>query len=246
MLPLVIGYKIRPRVPGNTQRVGCCLAESAKGKGTLMLRSISILSLALFGSIGCAGLDYKTIVYEPLPVRSDGVSEAKYERLLKEARTRQEEAEKGNKGIRYYDTSPYVLFYANGKGGAEWAVHVLPDPEKLRTVRPYSKLASLETELTFDPKSGVLTKSTETADGTVLAIAVADLFAKLAPMFLALDLPTEDGKEREGNVMVIPAPRLYKIVTKNNRWYLRGGPGDEEIFLAIIPATSETKPKYKN
>src|SRR5687767_993882 len=56
--------------------------------------------------------------------------------------------DRGN-GIRYYQTSMYLLVYANGKGGLGHEIVELPDPTKKMMAEPYADLASLNMELKF-------------------------------------------------------------------------------------------------
>ena len=53
-------------------------------------------------------------------------------------------------GLRFYQVSPFLLVYADGKGGVVWEIHNLPDPTKMMSAKPYNYLSSLQVKLTFD------------------------------------------------------------------------------------------------
>jgi hypothetical protein len=74
------------------------------------------------------------------------------------------------RGIRYYESSLFLLVYLDGKGGIKSDFYHLPDPSKPMAVRPYSVLSDLESEFVFD--NGVLTKSVAKADETAIPKAV--------------------------------------------------------------------------
>lgn len=137
-------------------------------------------------------------------------------------------------GIRYMATSPYLIAYSDGKGGMISQIYYLPDPAKKMSATPKTKLADVDMTMTFD--RGVLTQTTETMDATAVPTAIAKAVEAFAPKLLAL--LNEAQKEQEHS---LPAPYVYKIIVSANTVQFRGGPGDAEIKITLLPQTAKEK-----
>ncbi|MGC4041934.1 MAG: hypothetical protein QM710_14415 [Flavobacterium sp.] len=128
-------------------------------------------------------------------------------------------------GIRYYNSSPYLLVYSNGKGGLVSQIVYLPDPNKKMSASPTSFLAS--NQLTMEFSKGVYTTGKNTADGTAVSSAIIKAIETAAPALLAA--LNEPLTERE-----VPAPYLYKIVVEGSQVSFIGGQGDTTIKVNIL------------
>lgn len=151
-----------------------------------------------------------------------------------EAAARNEELDReSGLGIRFYQPSPYLLVYADGKGGLVWEIHHLPDPSKKMSAKPYNYLSTLEAKLTFDDHY-LLTSTHEVADTTAIPSAVLSKIGELAPLIAAaLNAPRENSKES------VPAPRLYKIVEQHGRIQFVGGAVEPVEVLWTPPPDSD-------
>ena len=86
-------------------------------------------------------------------------------------------------GFVYYDDSPYLIVYPDGKGSVTWQVQYLPDQTKKRVAVPQNCMSSLNTSLTF--QNGVLTQSSAAVDETEILKAVGTAIQTLGPLALA-------------------------------------------------------------
>lgn len=132
------------------------------------------------------------------------------------------------KGIRYLGTSPYLIAYSDGKGGAVTEVHYLPDPTKLMSASPHATLADVGSTLNFD--RGVLTESTDTGDATAVPSALLKAVEAFGPTLLGI--LNEAQKEQEHS---LPAPYIFKIVVQGATVVFRGSQGDTAINLTLLP-----------
>jgi hypothetical protein len=115
-------------------------------------------------------------------------------------------------GFRYYETSPFLLVYTDGKGGLVSKILYLPDSTKLRTIKPYNFAASNSTTLKFD--NGRLVQSKAVVDETVVPTAIISGLEKVASSAI---------KAANGNNDGIPAPYLFRIYgDANGNWWLNG------------------------
>lgn len=125
-------------------------------------------------------------------------------------------------GIRYYEASPYLLIYSNGKNGLKWQVLYLPDKTKLRMASPH--VTGGRSELTMYFQNGVLAGSTEVGDTTGIPKAMISALQSVIPLLAAMAAPTEG---------TVPAPYIYKIVAKNGQLSFVGGQGDVGIQVPL-------------
>src|SRR5205085_9163184 len=83
-------------------------------------------------------------------------------------------------GIRYFRGASYVFVQPDGKGAGTWQVLYLPDRSKIMVADPVQFLSSVNSTLTFD--NGVLVKTEDEADATVVPKAIIGVIEKLAPL----------------------------------------------------------------
>jgi hypothetical protein len=126
-------------------------------------------------------------------------------------------------GIRYYENSPYLIVYSDGKGGLRWQIRYLPDQSRVMTVSP--TIAGGRTEMTLHFQNGVLSTMNVVGDSTELPKAVIAAVQSAMPLLAAAG-PKVDG---------FPAPYLYKIVVSGETLTFVGGQGDSAIQVPINP-----------
>lgn len=124
-------------------------------------------------------------------------------------------------GIRYYENSPYLIVYSDGKGGLRWQIRYLPDQSRLMTVSP--TIIGGRTEMTLYFQNGVLASASVVGDSTELPKAIIAAVQSAIPL-LALAGPDQDG---------FPAPYLYKISVDGDKLTFIGGQGDSKIQVPI-------------
>jgi hypothetical protein len=108
------------------------------------------------------------------------------------------------RGVRYYDSSPYLLVQTDNQGGLTSDFMYLPDQNKKRQARPYTFLASNTTTLSF--QNGILTDSSSDTDSSAVPAAVIKALEQVATS--AAKLLAFDAAQTK------QAPRVYlfKIV----------------------------------
>jgi hypothetical protein len=145
--------------------------------------------------------------------------------------------ENKERGIRYYESSPYLLVHTDNEGGLVTRLIYLPDPTKKMAVRPYTRFASSSTTLNF--KNGVLSSAETSVDETAVPKAVLGAIEKAATAaIMAADEP-------QGETHRVPAPYLFKIVFEGNDIKLKGGQAlgpDGKIAPIEVTVPKEKKP----
>lgn len=134
-------------------------------------------------------------------------------------------------GIRYYESSLYLLVYSNGKGGLETKILELPDPSKLTMATPTSRLAKLDTTLDF--QNGYLGNAIHEGDSTVIPTAVAEAVKAVLPSLVGVLEAPEGGPEE---VFQAPAPYLFKIHVENGIVRFVGAKGDKDVHITLAEA----------
>ncbi len=84
----------------------------------------------------------------------------------------------GEKGFRYYASAPFILVYADGKGGLTSKLIYLPDTRRWYSLRPHEFVASNKASLKFS--NGVLTEAKIEGDGTALPKAIVESLKSIA------------------------------------------------------------------
>lgn len=139
-------------------------------------------------------------------------------------------------GIRYYEMAPYLLVYADGKGGITSSIEMMPDTSRKMVMDLNAFASANNTTLTF--VNGVLTSSKFVVDNTAVPAAIVETIKTLgvAAVSNAMNDP-------ESNIVrQIPAPYLYKIVVDRNGTRLVGGPGldrDNKPVVIQVTVTAE-------
>lgn len=129
-------------------------------------------------------------------------------------------------GIRYYESSPYLLVYSDNAGGLVTRIVHLPDRSKRRSIRPYARLA--RGKATFDFRNGVLTGTDSDSDATAIPRAVVGALEAAAKA--AIVAGRGSGM---GDGTAVPAPYLFKIVVAGDRVELVGGGRPEPIRVDL-------------
>jgi len=112
-----------------------------------------------------------------------------------------QDKDRHEEGIRYYESSLFLLVYEDGAGKLKYDFRYLPDPSKPMAIRTHSWIAKLETEYTFE--NGVLTKSIAKVDETAVPKAIVAAAKDLIPASL---VKTESSDAPSGVL-------LYKVRT---------------------------------
>lgn len=189
---------------------------------------------------GCAGVHHQGIAVVPIQVDARGQDIDPRAQMVANRK-----ADAGVDGIRYYDTSLYVLIYPDGKGGVRWQILELPDQTKLRAVKPFNAIAQLDATFVF--AHGTLVSTAEQVDTTAVPraaiAALAKVMTSLAPMLFA---QAAVGAPEVPSSYSLPPVQLYKVVMNNGVAELNGGPGDRRISVALNldqpePAKDEKK-----
>lgn len=152
------------------------------------------------------------------------------------------------KGIRYYESAPFLLVYTDGKGGVVSQVIFLPDVTTKRSIDPFAVLAQNETTLTFT--DGVLTQSKSVVDETVVPKAVVSALEKAATAAIGMAAADAPDGFKEAD---LPLPRLYKIVISGDDISLEGSgafttdgrPLDTIHATITMPGKAPDKPASK-
>ena len=167
-----------------------------------------VAALALSANLGCSA----RIVHEAIDEKADAT----------------------NVGIRYYESSPYLIVYSNGKGGIVTQLEYLPDPGKKMSATPQSNNASLKTTLTFE--NGVLTKADADGEAASVPKAIVSAIKTAAPKFTgALNVPTDEEIQKdEEKPYTVPAPYIYKIVVDGSTVMFKGGQGKTDIKVTLL------------
>jgi hypothetical protein len=144
---------------------------------------------------GCAGISYGTITSEAEDLKA--------------------------RGLRYYDSSPYLLVQTDNQGGLTCEFLYLPDRTKKRHAQPYTFLSSNTTTLEF--QRGILTNSVSDTDSSVVPVAVIKSLEQVASS--AVKLATFDKVNDNKPERIAPRVYLFKIVKSNGEWGLVGAEG---------------------
>jgi hypothetical protein len=127
------------------------------------------------------------------------------------------------RGLRYYDSSPYLLVQTDNQGGLTSTFVYLPDQTKKRQAQPYTFLSSNATTLEF--QRGVLTNNISDTDSSVVPVAVIKSLEQVAGEAVKLakfDVARATQAQRNA-----PNVYLFKIVKVNGEWGLVGADGGE-------------------
>jgi len=90
---------------------------------------------------------------------------------------KEKQAEKQNKGIRYYENAPYILVYSD-QGHYNSSILWLPDTTSISSATPTEFLASNKLKMSFT--NGVLTSAQTIGDSTKIPSAFISVAKDLA------------------------------------------------------------------
>jgi hypothetical protein len=138
------------------------------------------------------------------------------------------------RGLRYYDSSPYLLVQTDNQGGLSSQFMYLPDLSKKRQAHPYSFLASNTTTLNFT--NGILTDSSSDADSSVVPVAlIKGLETAATAAVKAMTFADEATSTRA------PKVYLFKVVKKDGVWGLNGAEGGDVDYGTVPPVKPKTE-----
>ena len=164
------------------------------------LSRLAALVLAAASIQGCAGLEVK-----------DASSDAADARAA---------------GIRYYESSPYLLVHSDNAGGLVTRIVHLPDRSKRRSIRPYATLA--RGKATLELRNGVLTGADTESDAAAIPRALVGALEAAAKAAIVAGRGSG-----EGDGATLPAPYLFKIVVAGDHVELVGGGRAEPIRVDL-------------
>jgi hypothetical protein len=116
------------------------------------------------------------------------------------------------KGIRFYQSAPYLLIVTDNKGGVTTQVLYLPDTNRLMSAYLYNKVATSDSTLKF--KNGVLTSAVVEVDTAVVPKAILNAIATAAAAAF--------NQAGGGQAKLAPGPYLYRIKVEGNSATLIG------------------------
>jgi hypothetical protein len=109
-------------------------------------------------------------------------------------------------GIRYCQSSPYLLVTTDNDGGIKTELLFLPDCSRKMSARPYSVLAKNDTTLEFE--NGVLRTGESEADTAIVPKAVLSALEKVATTAFAAAAANAPAATEPRRV---PGPILFRI-----------------------------------
>jgi len=131
------------------------------------------------------------------------------------------------KGVRYYDSAPYLIVYSDGMGGLKWQIRYLPDQSRLMAANPI--IDGARTEMTLYFQNGVLSSASTIGDTTELPKALIGAVQSALPFLVDAKVAALDGTKPLG----FPAPYLYKLIIRNNTVEFLGEQGHTRIQVPL-------------
>jgi hypothetical protein len=132
------------------------------------------------------------------------------------------------KGVRYYESAPYLIIYSDGVGGLKWQIRYLPDQSHLMAANP--TIDGARTEMTLYFQNGVLASASTVGDTTEVPKALIGAVQSALPLLAAGGFVPLDVNNKPNG---FPAPYLYKLVVSNNTVEFMGGQGKTKIQVPI-------------
>ena len=121
------------------------------------------------------------------------------------------------RGLRYYDSAPYLIIQSNNQGGINSQLVYLPDTSTVMSARPYSFLATSKSSLSFD---GYFTGMQTESDATAVPEAVIKALGEVA----RTAVPAISGALADDDkVEPLPAPYIFKLVPEGGTIRFVGG-----------------------
>jgi hypothetical protein len=132
-------------------------------------------------------------------------------------------------GFRYYESSPYILVYSDGKVLKSDLIY-LPDRTRKMSVELFDFISSNTAKLTF--LNGVLTSAETEGDSTAVPKAVIES-AKQVAIAAAKGAAALSMVKEEEKAFAAPAPRLFKLVIDGQGARLIGSSPTIEIKVNV-------------
>ncbi|MFO1251455.1 MAG: hypothetical protein U1E77_10060 [Inhella sp.] len=195
------------------------MVRALKTQGLQMQKPALAFFLASLLLAGCAGTTVHKVKYDCAP--SDGKPQSQLEVACSKPLSTASEGVDDTKvdGIRYYEASPYLLVYSDGKGGLVSKLIHLPDLTKKRVIQPFAYLAANNSTLTF--ANGMLTQNKVVADETAVPKAVIGALEQTAMAALGKSFNLVGAPSTPHH----PPPYLFKVELSGGQAKLVGGPG---------------------
>jgi hypothetical protein len=122
-------------------------------------------------------------------------------------------------GFRYYESSPYILVYSNGKSLKSDLIY-LPDRTRKMSVELFDYLSTNTAKLTFS--NGVLTSSETEGDSTIVPNSIIEA-AKQVAIAAAQKAAAFSTIKGRRPTFAAPPPYLFKLVVDGEKTKLIGG-----------------------
>jgi len=161
--------------------------DASTWKSILRRRVKIVLLLLGLGLAGCAGVTYETISSE--------------------------EADVTAKGLRFYDSSPYLLVQTDNQGALKAELTYLPDLTKKRQATPYAFLSTNTTTLDF--QKGVVTTTVSDVDTTAVPVAVVTALKNIGMEAVKGAFFDDSDPTQEAPPNRVPRVYLFKIVKRD-------------------------------
>lgn len=134
------------------------------------------------------------------------------------------ENENSDCGIRYYETSAYLLIYPQPGGQCVATIKHLPDPTRKRSAHLSACGTRLKTTMAF--QNGCLSATSDDPDAAIVPQAMLDAVQGVLPLLAALNVPAGETQ--------LPAPSVYKFVTDDTgRVRLVGTAGTNRVSISL-------------
>jgi len=146
------------------------------------------------------------------------------------------------RGVRYYDSAPYLIVYSDGLGGLKWQIRYLPDQSRLMAANP--TIQGARTEMTLYFQNGMLASASTVGDTTEIPKALIGAVQSALPLLAGVPGAAIAEKAGEKNVdehvtvekarpKGFPSPYLYKLVVRNNTVLFIGDQGKTKIQVPL-------------
>ena len=134
-------------------------------------------------------------------------------------------------GIRYYDSSVYLLVFPNPDGTLDMGIHYLPDPNRKMAVHPHSFAGKVDVTLDFE--DGALKSAKSGADTTVVPKAILKAAEVFLGTLLDVGIAAPEPPIRP-DILEVPPPHIYKILVVGDIVHFVGGPGNRHFEISLV------------
>jgi hypothetical protein len=130
-------------------------------------------------------------------------------------------------GFRYYENSPYILVYPDGKSLKSELIY-LPDRTRKMSVELFDFISSNNAKLNFT--DGVLTNAENESDATIVPKAFIEAAKQAA---VAMAKGAAFNAIEEDQFLSVPPPSLYKLIIDGDYTRLIGAKGAIRIKVNV-------------